>query len=126
MRAADMFRRGRSQADVARALGVSAESASEWYRLWSTRGRRVLAGAERAGRLPKLSDRQLDEVVEALKKGPRVLDMATERKPSATTENVHEGRERSTGELKWTATAVDLAFGSHSQLRAHRRGLREL
>ena len=47
-----------------------------------------------------------------------LLDMATERKPSATTENVYEGRERSTGELKWTATAVDLAFGSHSQLRA--------
>ena len=71
MRAADMFRRGRSQADVARALGVSAESASEWHRLWSTGGRGALAGAGRAGRLPKLPDGHLGEVVEALKKGPR-------------------------------------------------------
>jgi transposase len=71
LRAADMFRRGKSQADVARALGVSAESASEWYRLWSTGGRGALAGAGRAGRLPRLSDEQLARVVEALKKGPR-------------------------------------------------------
>ncbi len=47
-----------------------------------------------------------------------LLDMATEWKPSATEEHVYEGRDRSTGELKWTATAVDLVFGSHSQLRA--------
>jgi catalase-peroxidase len=32
--------------------------------------------------------------------------------------NVYEGRERATGKLKWTATAVDLVFGSNSQLRA--------
>ena len=47
-----------------------------------------------------------------------LLDMRTEWKPSASTENVYEGRDRATGELKWTATAVDLVFGSHSQLRA--------
>ena len=34
------------------------------------------------------------------------------------TENVYEGRDRATGEVRWTATAVDLVFGSHSQLRA--------
>jgi len=78
MRAADMFRRGKSQADVARALGVSAESASEWYRLWSTGGRGALAGAGRAGRLPKLSDRQLAEVVKALKGGPRANGFETD------------------------------------------------
>ena len=33
-------------------------------------------------------------------------------------ENVYEGRDRVTGEIKWTGTAVDLVFGSHSQLRA--------
>ena len=33
-------------------------------------------------------------------------------------ENVYEGRDRATGEVRWTATAVDLVFGSHSQLRA--------
>ncbi len=47
-----------------------------------------------------------------------LLDMGTEWKPSASTENVYEGRDRKTGDVKWTATAVDLVFGSHSQLRA--------
>jgi catalase-peroxidase len=47
-----------------------------------------------------------------------LLDMGTEWKRSDSAENVYEGRDRATGELKWTATAVDLVFGSHSQLRA--------
>ncbi|MFD8370984.1 catalase/peroxidase HPI [Streptomyces sp. NPDC059688] len=47
-----------------------------------------------------------------------LLDMGTEWKASATDENVYEGRDRATGEVKWTATAVDLIFGAHSQLRA--------
>ncbi|MGP4043811.1 catalase/peroxidase HPI [Streptomyces sp. 2A115] len=47
-----------------------------------------------------------------------LLDMGTEWKASTSDENVFEGRDRATGELKWTATAVDLVFGSHSQLRA--------
>ena len=45
-----------------------------------------------------------------------LLDMSTEWKQSD--ENVYEGRDRATGDVKWTATAVDLVFGSHSQLRA--------
>ncbi|MFD0375850.1 catalase/peroxidase HPI [Streptomyces sp. NPDC127112] len=47
-----------------------------------------------------------------------LLDMGTEWKASATVEGEFEGRDRSTGEMKWTATAVDLVFGSNSQLRA--------
>jgi catalase-peroxidase len=47
-----------------------------------------------------------------------LLDMDTEWKASASEEHVYEGRDRATGELKWTATAVDLVFGSNSQLRA--------
>ncbi|MFI9121095.1 catalase/peroxidase HPI [Streptomyces bikiniensis] len=47
-----------------------------------------------------------------------LLDMGTEWKTSAAEENVFEGRDRATGELKWTATPVDLVFGAHSQLRA--------
>ena len=47
-----------------------------------------------------------------------LLDMATEWKVSTETENVYEGRDRSTGELRWTGTAVDLVFGSNPQLRA--------
>jgi catalase-peroxidase len=45
-----------------------------------------------------------------------LLDMNT--KWQATSEDVFEGRDRTTGEIKWTATRVDLIFGSHSQLRA--------
>ena len=44
--------------------------------------------------------------------------MGTEWKASASEENVYEGRDRATGEVKGTATAVDLVFGSNSQLRA--------
>jgi catalase-peroxidase len=47
-----------------------------------------------------------------------LLDMGTEWKVSESTENVYEGRDRATGELKWTATAVDLVFASNSELRA--------
>jgi catalase-peroxidase len=47
-----------------------------------------------------------------------LLDMSTEWKPSVSAENVYEGRDRETGEVKWTGTAVDLVFGANSQLRA--------
>jgi catalase-peroxidase len=47
-----------------------------------------------------------------------LLDMGTEWKPSESTENVYEGRNRASGEVTRTATAVDLVFGSNSQLRA--------
>jgi catalase-peroxidase len=47
-----------------------------------------------------------------------LLDMSTEWKPSSTAENVFEGRDRESGDLKWTASRVDLVFGSNSQLRA--------
>jgi len=47
-----------------------------------------------------------------------LLTMATQWQPAAGSEGVYEGRDRKTNELKWTATQVDLIFGSHSQLRA--------
>jgi catalase-peroxidase len=47
-----------------------------------------------------------------------LLDMGTEWKPSESAENVYEGHDRASGTLKWTATANDLVFGSHSVLRA--------
>jgi catalase-peroxidase len=47
-----------------------------------------------------------------------LLDMGTEWKPVSKAEDVFEGRDRKTGELKWTGTRVDLIFGSNSQLRA--------
>ena len=47
-----------------------------------------------------------------------LLDMGTEWSTSESEPNVYVGRDRTTGDAKWTATAVDLVFGSHSQLRA--------
>jgi len=47
-----------------------------------------------------------------------LLDMGVEWKPAQGAEGVYEGRDRATGELKWTGTRVDLVFGSNSQLRA--------
>ena len=47
-----------------------------------------------------------------------LLDMNTKWQKSATSEGLLEGRDRATGELKWTGTVVDLVFGSNSQLRA--------
>ncbi|MES2392983.1 MAG: catalase/peroxidase HPI [Acidobacteriota bacterium] len=47
-----------------------------------------------------------------------LLDMATEWKPASTGEGLFEGLDRESGEIKWTATRVDLIFGSNSQLRA--------
>ena len=47
-----------------------------------------------------------------------LLDMSTEWSPSDTSENLFEGRDRETGEHKWSGTRVDLIFGSNSQLRA--------
>lgn len=47
-----------------------------------------------------------------------LLDMNTEWKKSDKCEHFYEGRDRTTGEMKWMGTAVDLVFGSNSQLRA--------
>ena len=47
-----------------------------------------------------------------------LLDMGTEWKPVSAAEDVFEGRDRDSGEVKWTGTRVDLIFGSNSQLRA--------
>ncbi|HZI38990.1 MAG TPA: peroxidase family protein, partial [Acidimicrobiia bacterium] len=47
-----------------------------------------------------------------------LLDMSTEWRTSESEEHVYEGRDRASGEVKWTATAVDLVFGAHAQLRA--------
>ena len=47
-----------------------------------------------------------------------LIDMSTAWRPSTAAENIYEGRDRATGEIRWTATAVDLVFGANSQLRA--------
>src|SRR4030095_11787363 len=47
-----------------------------------------------------------------------LLDMGTEWKASGSDKKVYEGRDRATGKVKWTGSAVDLVFGANSQLRA--------
>ena len=47
-----------------------------------------------------------------------LLDMSTKWQKSSTSDSIYEGVDRNTGALKWTATPVDLIFGSHSELRA--------
>ena len=47
-----------------------------------------------------------------------LLDMATEWTPTTEAEDVFAGKDRATGETRWTATRVDLVFGSNSELRA--------
>jgi catalase-peroxidase len=47
-----------------------------------------------------------------------LLDIGTSWAPTSASADTFEGRDRETGSVKWTATRVDLIFGSHSQLRA--------
>ncbi|MBC8746371.1 MULTISPECIES: hypothetical protein [Paraburkholderia] len=47
-----------------------------------------------------------------------LLDMGTEWQPVSEAKDVLEGRDRTTGKVKWTGTRVDLIFGAHSVLRA--------
>jgi transposase len=78
MRPAAMLDRGKRQVDVVSELGVSAQTASRWYQAWATGGRQALAGAGRAGRMPRLSDDQVAQVADALKKGPKDNGFATD------------------------------------------------
>jgi catalase-peroxidase len=47
-----------------------------------------------------------------------LLDMRVAWRPSASNDGIYEGRDRASDEVKWTATAADLVFGAHAQLRA--------
>lgn len=64
-----MFEKGKRQADVVHALGVSRETASDWHAKWSAGGRDALKAAGRAGRLPKVDSADLQRVEKALLKG---------------------------------------------------------
>lgn len=78
MRAARMFARGARQVEVVRALGVSQQTVSRWYRAWSSGGTDALVGAGRAGRKRKLTDEQLAEVQAVLAKGAKANGYPTE------------------------------------------------
>lgn len=78
LRAGKMFENGSAQADVVRELGVSRETASQWHATWREHGVEGLRGAQRAGRLPRLTDEQLVKVERALAKGPTHNGFPTE------------------------------------------------
>ncbi len=80
----------------------------------------VLVGGMRALNAGRSADGVLTDRPGALTNDffVNLLDMGTEWKASVASEDVFDGRDRATGEAKWTASAVDLIFGSHSQLRA--------
>ena len=70
MRAAELFARGLCQAEVARQLGVSAQSAGRWHKAWQEGGKEALRAAGRAGRCPRLTCEQLEELQRVLLTGP--------------------------------------------------------
>jgi len=78
LRAAQMFKTGKTQAEVAKALGVSRQSASRWAEQFLAGGAARLYGAGRAGRRPKLAAAQLAAVAAALRQGPQAHGFATQ------------------------------------------------
>lgn len=78
MRAATLFAKGATQAEVARRVGVSSVSALRWYRAWRARGRAGLVSAERLGRPAMTSQAQRQAVADALLKGPQAHGWSTD------------------------------------------------
>ena len=76
--AAKFFRAGEILASVARALRVSRQSVSRWYRQWRQGGAQALRAAGRAGRKPKLDSQQLRLVDRALRQGARAHGFGTD------------------------------------------------
>jgi transposase len=77
-KAAKLFAKGKTQAEVSRELGVSRQSVSRWHTDWQAGGNGALKGAGRAGRLPNLDKRQLAKVAAELTKGPLAHGYATD------------------------------------------------
>jgi transposase len=92
--AGKLFAKGVRQAEVARRLDVSRQSVSRWFQAWSEQGESGLAGAGRAGRLPRLSAEQLRRVDAELRRGPAGHGYETEL---WTLKRVAEVIEKTTG-----------------------------
>jgi transposase len=77
---AGLFRRGLSQAEVARRLGVSAQTASRWHARWAAGGMRALHASRRSGRPAQLTARQLQRLRQAVVQpdGARAFGFDTE------------------------------------------------
>ena len=77
MEAAELLKRGVSQSEVARRLGVHRQSVIRWARQLAQSGKTGLKKAGRAGRKPRLSSAQLKQIEHALKRWPEALGYAT-------------------------------------------------
>ena len=77
LRAAEMFAKGATQADVAREFGVSRPTALEWHRKWADGGKKALR-AGRPGRPPLLDASDMAKVLKALRAGPQANGFPTE------------------------------------------------
>lgn len=78
-RAARLFAAGkRSQAEIARELGVSRQSVSRWYEAWESEQSQWIEGAGRAGRPPKLDEAQRRQIDQALREGAQAHGFETE------------------------------------------------
>ncbi len=78
MRAVRMFEQGETQSAVARRLDVSRTTAMRWAQAWDQQGSEGLRAAGRAGRKPRLTEEQLQQVEEVLLGGPRGSGYRTE------------------------------------------------
>lgn len=93
-RAARLFDRGCGKSEVARLLGVSAQSTGRWYSAWQAHGTAGLKKAGRAGRKPRLNSVQLHQLEQALRQGPQALGYDT---PIWTAVRVADLIQRQTG-----------------------------
>jgi transposase len=78
MRTADLFEQGVIPAEIARQVSVGHQTVSEWRTVWRQAGRAGLRAAGRAGRLPKLTRDQLDQIEAALAEGAEANGYATD------------------------------------------------
>lgn len=78
LKAEKLFRKGCSQAHVARQLEVSRQTASRWYAAWDSGGREALKGAGRTGRKPKLCGEQLCQLEAILLAGAPAAGFETD------------------------------------------------
>jgi transposase len=77
-RAAELFAQGHTQAEVARELDVSRQSASRWHAGWQADGARALRSRGPTGRRPKVPDDQLEAIQQALLEGAQAHGFATD------------------------------------------------
>jgi transposase len=78
MQAGALFAAGRSQAQVARELGVARQNVSRWYARWQAGGLEALRSAGPTGYAPRLSDQQLHRIDQALRQGARAHGFDTD------------------------------------------------